>query len=162
MEQQEFTLELFTSSPKDGTEENLVSIPLHLLSISTTTFQSFFPNVRLNTEKNCNTVYPVSRTVAETAAVGRTSLYTLLKGPTEQEQTIGYENIFSPENSIYSLIISGGVATVDIPSSLIQPLNTCEQKTLHSQIRETLLQFPSISDVQIILDHHPDSIFSVS
>src|SRR3989338_8654075 len=81
-----FTLELFTYSAKDGSEQDLVSIPLNLLSTKTVTFNTFYRNTKQKGGADCKTVFPVSRTLAETAALGRTSLSTLLQGPTKEEE----------------------------------------------------------------------------
>ncbi len=147
-----FTLDVFAFETTKGEEEFLQTIPLKLLTTQTSSFNIFFQNDRLNSTRVCDTVFPVSRTVAQTSAVGRAALTELLRGPTKEEQAEGYR-IGLPENfEINSLIISGGVASVDLPSAIVQTLGPCLQKRLYEQLTNTLDGVPSVKEVRVILD----------
>ncbi|MBU1705609.1 Gmad2 immunoglobulin-like domain-containing protein, partial [Patescibacteria group bacterium] len=53
-----FTLEIFAASPRDGSEQDLVSVPLHLLSAEATTFNIFLSNPNQGSAHDCSLVYP--------------------------------------------------------------------------------------------------------
>ncbi len=142
-----FTLDVFSLSAADGSEQNLVSVPLRLLSERTSTFQIFLQKNRLNPTASCSSVFPVSRTVAQTATEGRAALHELLSGPTQEEILQGYDTQIPNGFIIRSFVISGGVATI----TLVSPVgNPCQEEGIEAQIRETLQQFPIVKEVEIV------------
>lgn len=156
---QDFTLDIFAFDTTKREELFLQTISLKLLTTQTSDLNIFFQNDRLNNTQACDIVFPVLRTVAQTSAVGRAALIELLRGPTEEEETEGYR-IGLPESfEISSLIISGGVATVDLSSVIVQTLSLCVQKHVYSQITNTLDRVPNVEEVRIILDSDPNQEF---
>lgn len=151
LETQDFILEIFTKNSQNKNEENLSSLPLHLLSVNTSNFTVFFSNDRLNSSGTCNTVFPVSRTITETSALGRASLLEILNGPTEKERYEGYRSSLPFGTTITSFVISGGVATVTISQDL-EKTSTCERQRAEEQIKKTLLQISSVKSVVILVE----------
>lgn len=154
-----FTLELFTNSAKDGSEQDLVSIPLNLLSTKAVAFDVFFRSDRKNDSDSCAVVFPVTRTMAQTAALGRTSLYVLLNGPSDEEIAAGYRTAFPSEIHIATIVISNETATVDLSPSTLEVTDACRRQTMRAQIEKTLLQFPAIQNVEIIVGGDPNRTF---
>jgi hypothetical protein len=145
-----FTLEVF--SKQGSVEVGLVALPLNLLSIKKSEFEIFLSNNYLNTNKACNAVFPVKRTVAETSAVGRASLIELLNGPTDSERYEGFRSSLPYNTTISSFVISGGIATVTV-SKDFNSLSTCEKQRATEQIKQTLLQFGLVDDVTIQVEN---------
>lgn len=144
----DFSLEIFSKTPT-GQEENLVILPLHLFSTSISTFDVYFAN---QSQKNCNGVFPVSRTVAETSAVGRAALLEILNGPTTEEQKAGYRTRLLESTTIKSFVISGGVATVTVSKDW-EKNNACDKQLAEEQIKETLLQIDLVREVEIKIEN---------
>lgn len=144
----DFSLKIFSKNPFTEIEENLVILPLNLLSINSSQFKVFFANDRLDNPASCQSVFPVDRTVAETSATGRAALLEILNGPTEIERYEGYRSGLPYGTTINSFVVSGGVATVTVSSEL-KKLSSCEEKRAEEQIRQTLLQIGAVKEVVI-------------
>ena len=147
-----FTLELYTISADMGREEDLVLVPLRILSIKTTTFQVFFPNSRMGSTTECRDVFPVARTVAETSAVGRVAMQELLKGPTAAERRQGYFSSLPSGVELLSLVIGNNEAHADFSGELNRVGGACRVISIRAQIEETLRQFPSVGQVTISVE----------
>ncbi len=102
-----------------------------------------FPDCRVN--------YAVSRTIPQTQAVALASLEQLLQGPTNTEYNEGYRTFLGTGITINSLTVTGGVAHVDF-ATLTGPGGTCGVAGLVSQIKNTLLQFPTIQSVNMTVN----------
>ncbi len=143
------TLEVLEFSAKDGTEQSVVSIPLTLLSTNTSTFSLWFSNNQKGSLEDCSETFPVSRTIAQTSAIGRGAIGELLKGPTELEKTQGYYSHISPTVVLESLVISNHVANADFSPQSQLSGDTCRAKSARSSIEGTLLQFETVESVMI-------------
>jgi spore germination protein GerM len=146
LETNAFVLEAFSQS--EQTESGLVSLPLNLLSTNKSGLQIFFANSQQNAASDCLTVAAVTRTVAETSAIGRAALLELLNGPTEEEETLGFRSSLPADMTINSFIISGGTATLTI-SKDFHSLGVCNKQRAEQQIKQTLLQIDSVDEVVI-------------
>lgn len=151
LEQTEFQIELSAENLKTKKTETLLSLPLSLLSINKSTLNIFFANNQLNTRRSCTEVFPVTRSVAETSALGRASLLQILNGPSENERYQGYRSSLPYKTIINSFIISGGIATVTV-SKDIEKTSNCEKQRAFEQIKQTLLQIPSVKEVMIRIE----------
>ncbi len=147
-----FTLEVLEFSAKDGSEQSVVSIPLTLLSTNTSTFSLWFSNNQKGSLTNCSETFPVSRTIAQTSAIGRGALSELLKGPTESEKAQGYFSQILPSLSLHSLVISDHVAKVEFLFGSDLSGGTCRAQSARSSIEGTLLQFDTVESVTISVD----------
>lgn len=151
MAERAFSLEVYEPSAKDGKVTNLVSVPLTLLTADTTSFEAFYPNAAKGSGKDCSLVFPVTRTVARTSAVGRAALTALLEGPTAEEKRQGYFTSISPSARLNSLTIGNDKALADFSSGL-NAAGSCRVGSIRSQIERTLQQFPTVGEVVISVD----------
>jgi len=145
---QSFTLQVFESSAKDGSDQSVVTVALNLLSLKTTTVDVYFRNPKM-TSRDCSAAYPVKRSMAQTSAVGRASIYEMLKGPTADEKKLGYVTQIPGDVSLLSLIISNGEAKADFSSQLRITRNACVDNSVRHQIEQTLEQFDTVDAVEI-------------
>lgn len=122
--------------------------------------QVFFQNtVRDPNMIDCSKTYPVTRVIPQTAAVGRAALEELLKGPTESEKDEGYATSINSAVTIQRLVISSGVATVDLSSELEQGVGgSCRVAAIRAQIEDTLKQFPTVRSVVISVNGRVDDV----
>lgn len=143
-----FTLDVLSYSAKDGSEQDLVSVPLTLLSTKTTELNVFFSNASMGSARDCEKTFPLPRVVAQTSAVGRASLNELLKGPTTEEKARGYSTQIPPGASLLSLVISDRTAKADFSSGL-NAAGSCRVGAIRTQIEQTLMQFDTVDTVTI-------------
>ncbi len=139
-----FTLEVEPIGDSTG----LVSVPLKLLSTDTTTFDLYFPNGRMGSNRDCGLVFPVARSIAETSAIGRASLWQLLLGPTDAERSEGYSSSIPSFATVRSLVISDGVARVDF-SKAVESGGSCRMESIRVQLEKTLRQFETVREIVI-------------
>ncbi|MBD3360596.1 hypothetical protein GF366_02215 [Candidatus Peregrinibacteria bacterium] len=126
----------------------------------TTNFNVFFPNTEMNPEMlDCSNVYPVERTLPQTTAVAQTALIELLKGPTEEEIKEGYITSINDNVELNSVSIDDGTAYADFDLTLqYQVGGSCRVQSINSQIKQTLLQFPTIDNVVISVDGETEDV----
>jgi spore germination protein GerM len=123
------------------------------------TVKAFFNNSFMDPEFSCNKVFPVERKVLKTQAVARAALLELLKGPTEAEKTEGFFTSINQGVKIQSLTIENGVAKVDFDEQLeFQVGGSCRVSAIRAEIRESLLQFPTVNSVIISIDGRTEDI----
>lgn len=116
--------------------------------------KAFFSNTKFDPGlMDCSKVYPITRDVPKTQAVARAALEELLKGPTEEEKSQGYLTSINKGAKIQSLRIDNGIAYADFDKQLeFQVGGSCRVQAIASQIRQTLLQFPTVREVIISID----------
>ncbi|NBS41137.1 hypothetical protein EBS80_00565 [bacterium] len=144
-----FALEMLEYSAKDGSETNLVNVPLTLLSTKSLTLKAYFPNAKQGSSADCSKVFAVDRQVAETSAVGRAAIAELLKGPTVAERGSGYSTAIPGAAALNSLVIGGRVATANFNEQLNPPGGSCAVTAIRAQIENTILQFDTVDSVTI-------------
>lgn len=137
-----------------------IRVPLRLSPrVATTSVQVFFSNTYFGSNTDCNQVYPVTRQVESTPAIGRAAIEELIKGVTEEEYAQGYRSGVNNNVSIQSLVIDQGVARIDLSSALEQNIGgSCFVAAIRSQITETLKQFPTVTGVEISIDGRTEDI----
>jgi len=119
----------------------------------------YFPNTQKGSTEDCSLVFPVTRKIQETVAVGRASLEELFKGVTEDDITLGYYTNINQGVEIQSLTISNGVARVDLSQSLQEGVGgSCKVTSIRAQIEETLKQFSTVDSVVISIDGQVEDI----
>ena len=153
-----FTLEVYEASPKDGSDQDLVSVPLKLLSTATTTLQVYFGQSKQGSLNDCTRVFPVERTVAKTSAVGRAALLELLQGPTAAEIKQGYFTSLPEFVGLNSLALQDGLAVADFDAGLSGVHGSCRVQAVAAQIEETLRQFPTVNEVDITINGETDDV----
>lgn len=126
----------------------------------TISLKVFFGNTKFNPEvSDCSLVYPVTREVDETVAVGRAALEELFKGPLPLELEQEYYTTINEGVEILSLSIEDGIAQVDLSSQLQEGVGgSCMVTTIRAQIEETLKQFSSVDSVIISVDGNSQDI----
>ncbi len=125
-----------------------------------TNLKVFFGNTKLNPEVlDCSLVFPVTRGVEKTVAVGRAALTELFKGTTEQEESEGYFTNINDGVVIQSLTISEGVAKVDLNTKLEEGVGgSCKVTAIRAQIEQTLKQFSTVDSVVISINGNTQDI----
>ncbi len=107
----------------------------------------------------CDLAFPVTRQVTTTLAVARAAVEMLLAGPTVLEKNDGYSTAIPTGVRIQRLVIENGVAKVDFNAALEREVGgSCRVAMIATQIRKTLLQFPTVRDVVISIDGRTEDI----
>lgn len=114
----------------------------------------YFGNSRKDPETlDCSLVFPVRREVREGPAIARQTLEALLEGPLMSEKAKGYYSSLNRDSRLESLEIEGGLAIVNFDESFVQGIaGSCQVQAIKAQINQTLLQFDSVSEVQILVE----------
>jgi len=121
--------------------------------------RAFFNNSNLDPEFSCNKVFPVTREIEKTSAVGRASLLALLQGPTSAEKTDGFFTSLNENVKLQSLTIENGVAKADFDTQLENQVGgSCRVSAIRAQITQTLKQFPTVQEVIISIDGRIEDI----
>jgi hypothetical protein len=141
-------VEVFTYSPRDGSEQDLVSIPVRFAS-DVTLLKVFFPNALKDPEaKSCTKVYPVTRRVMKTQNVAEAAILELLKGPTAAEQIHGSVTALLPSVQLRSITMLNDTATVNLSKEYALGIgDVCSTDAMKSQVIETMKQFSNVKTV---------------
>ncbi len=125
------------------------------------TLEIYLPNSNMiiNTEDSCKEVFPVKRTVTETIAPARASLKELFRGPTKEEEKLGFSTSLSKDIKIQKLTIEEGVAIVDINTLNTGEVEMCDVKQAYKELSETLKQFPTVDEVSISINDEDTKSF---
>lgn len=148
------TVEVFTASPKDGSDQDMVRIPVQFPK-ERMVVKVFFPNtVKDPGAKDCTRTYSVDRRIVKTQQTATAALLELLKGPTAQEQVSGSRTAIMPGTVLRSVVVaSSGIATADFSRELAFGVaGSCNVQALTSEITTTLKQFPSVQSVKINIE----------
>ncbi|MDO9536164.1 MAG: GerMN domain-containing protein [Bacillota bacterium] len=106
-----------------------------------------------------NYLIPVTAAIPWTDGVARAALQRLIEGPTpSQEMRYGLSSIMSPTTEIRGLTIRDGLAKVDFSVSFLSYDPGLERQVLNSVVF-TLLQFPTVKDVQILVEGFAPELF---
>jgi len=152
-------VEVFNYSAKDGSVENLVSIPVELVTQETMKVKIYYSNDKLDPAITCIKVFPVERTILKTREVAFMSLFELLKGPSPTDKSRGYASSIPENVRINSIRIENARAFVDFDYALdFEVAGSCRVLAIRSQITNTLKQFPTVSDVVISINGRTEDI----
>ncbi|MFA5870809.1 MAG: GerMN domain-containing protein [Candidatus Paceibacterota bacterium] len=116
----------------------------------------FFPNPTLANDPesmDCSKVFPVVRTVERVPGVARQALQELLLGPTEGERGDGYITIIPQEIGLHinSVNLDQGLLTIVFNRPPFMG-GSCALAGVLSQIRSTAMQFPSVKEVEMLVE----------
>ena len=142
-----FSLEAFEASPKDGSEQSLVSIPV-TLTVPRAEVQLYFHDPA-RAPKDCSRVFATTRSLPLSIAPAQLVIKALLAGPTESEKRTGLASPFPPDASLRSVNIRLGVATVDFNTGMRNVGGACRAQAIQSMVEKTLQQFPGVQRVRI-------------
>jgi len=147
------TLTVLTYSARDGSEQNIVSIPVKFASGESTLIKVFMQKYEDEYLTDCTQVLPLSRRIPKNAAIGKAAIEELLQGPTEEESRQGYKTAINTRVGLNSLTIGDGVARVDFDRRMQEEVGgSCRVGAIRSQIETTLKQFPTVKSVVISVD----------
>lgn len=150
-------LEVFSSSPKDGSDINLVQIPVLFDVAHARKVYVYFSTDKSG--EDCQTVFPVLRYASPNPAIARITLEELLRGPSSMEKERGYQTALNTGVSIQKLTIQNGVARIDFDKQLEEAVGgSCRVSLIRSQIEKTLMQFPTVNKVIISIDGRTEDI----
>jgi hypothetical protein len=147
-------LEVFQASPKDGSDQDLVSVPIVLERSDSREIQLYFHNNILDPEISCNKVFPVSRKIVAAESIARAAIVALLQGPNESEQFASYTTIIPFRTELKDIALSeDGTLTVDLKGAVAGPLGgSCLVTSIASEIEETAKQFENVKSVKILIE----------
>jgi len=107
----------------------------------------------------CNDVVAVERIVLKTVSTGTAALEQLLKGPTTEEKDKGYTTSIPAGSKLNSLVIVNGEARVDFNAMTESGGGSCSMGVRMAQIRQTLLQFPTVKTISLSINGRTKDIF---
>lgn len=152
-------VEVFWNSPKDGSEMDVISVPIKLHLGETSVIKAYFNNSKFDPEASCNKVFPLERIIPKTQSVARKALETLLDGINLREHEAGYFTSLNTGIKINGLTISGDTAKADFDETLQQGVGgSCMVSAIRAQITQTLKQFPTVKNVIISINGRTEDI----
>lgn len=153
----EFTLEFFTLSARDGSVQDLVELELTLESVEKTSVEVYFSDPDVAAAGDCSAVDFEKRTVASTVNVAELAVLELLAGP----EKAWAQTVIPEETELESVSIEDGTAYVRFlhPNTLEFNGGACRVATMQAQIEQTLLQFSTVDDVVISVNGIVRDIF---
>ncbi len=105
-------------------------------------------------------LHTVNRTHEATRAVGAAALTDLLAGPSEAERSDGISTAVPAGTRLLGLVVSGGIATVDLGSEFESGGGSLSMMARLGQVACTLDQFRTVKGVSFKLDGEPVDVFS--
>jgi germination protein M len=102
---------------------------------------------------------PVTIAAPWTEGIGRTALNKLIAGPTPaQEMRFGLAPVLPPATEVLGLTIRDGLARVDLGGSFLDYDTGMEREVINSVVF-TLLQFPTVEEVEIMVEGTVPGVF---
>lgn len=153
-------LEVFQYSAKDGSEIDKVSIPVKFGYVSAMYVKLFFANSLKDPNPiDCSKMYGVTRRVGWSKDSVKVAINELLKGTNAQEQKDGYYSAINPGVKLNSINIKYPNATADFNDMLQAGVaGSCKVTAIRSQIEKTILQFRTVTKVDISIDGKTEDI----
>jgi len=147
------TVEVFTYSARDGSEQDMVRVPVKFPT-GDTALQVFFVNEQADPGLlRCDDPRPVTRRVPYTQNVAEAAILELLRGPTVAEDVYGSRTGIRPGTALRSISITNGTATVDFSREFTQGVaGSCQVQAIRAQVEKTLLQFPTVQHVNMLVE----------
>lgn len=124
----------------------------------TTSVNLYFENSRIRPIENCREVTPVPRHIPKTSQPATIALCLLLDGPSDDEREDGYLTDIPDDVWLNSVNVRDGVARADFSPRLEQGGGSCHMSFVREQITQTLLQFPTITKVEISINGRTEDI----
>jgi hypothetical protein len=152
-------VEAFQYSAEDGSEIDLVRVPVRFANVDAITVEAYFSSMAEDPDfLECGVVHPVERRIPRTQATARAALEQLLAGPTNSEAEEGFFTSIPAGVEIQRLAIENTTAQVDFSEELDRVGGACLVQAISAQIEDTLLQFPTITAVEISVDGRTEDI----
>jgi hypothetical protein len=112
-----------------------------------------------NTGENCATVYPITKYITKTPQIATAAVELLIQGPTDDEKSAGYFSSVPTNTFINSIAINNGVAKIDFSKEVESGGGSCSMAMRVAQIKQTLLQFPTVKNVVLSINGQTEPIF---
>lgn len=153
-------VEVLTFSAKDGSEQDLISIPVTFDVFEAPKVKVFFSNIKEDPEVlNCEIVYSVERAAQSPQKLVTSAINELLKGVTDEEVSQGFVSNLPENVKLKNLTQEGKKVTLDFSKELGQDVaGSCRVQAIMSQIEQTLLQFKGIDEVEILIEGESSDI----
>jgi hypothetical protein len=120
----------------------------------------YFANDKIKPVKNCKEVVFIERQITVTPKVATAALELLFSGPTQDEEDSGYISEIPIGSDLNSVSIdSDGNAHADFNSLTESGGGSCSMAMRVAQIRQTLLQFPTVKNVTLSIEGQTEPIF---
>lgn len=147
------TVEVFTYSARDGSEQDMVRIPVRFPE-GDTTVGVYFVNEQADPNlERCDNPTAVTRRIPKTQNTAEAALRELLRGPTVAEDVYGSRTGIAPGTELRSVTIADGTAIADFSRELVQGVaGACQVQAITAQIEKTLLQFSTVQRVTILVE----------
>jgi hypothetical protein len=124
-----------------------------------TAIKLYFLNQNACLAMECEEAVPVARLVPKTAQIATAALHALLAGPTESERKDGYLSALPAGSALNSLVIVDGEARADFNAIAESGGGSASMLARTEQIRQTLLQFPTVKTVRISIEGRTEDTF---
>ena len=144
-------------------EENTIEESPVVVSneVETSSFSVYFINTVNNPWlSDCTLVESVDRVIPYTQSIATAAINSLIAGPTSMELQSGYYQVTPSTATLNSISISSGVAYVDVDAEFFAVGGSCGTANAVTSLRNTLLQFSTISDIEITVDGIDWSVFA--
>ena len=136
------TVEAFEYSAKDGSVRSLTSrrapVPPARMRVQL-----------LFTTDDCVRTAPFPREVPRAVAVARVLVEALVAGPTPDEKSAGATAPFPVGSRVNSVVLRGGVLTVDFNERLQNVGGSCAAQAIRASVTQTLQRLPGVQSVLI-------------
>lgn len=155
------SLEVWTLSPKDGSEQNLIRLPIRFKEYKKPIIKVYFNNIEADQKlTDCRKVYPVEREVGPENSPIVSAIDELLKGLTDKDKNNGFiTNIPEKDVKLQKLELKDNIAYIDFnPALQAGVAGSCKVNGIRAQITETLKQFPEIKDVVISIEGKTEGV----
>jgi hypothetical protein len=154
------TIEAFDYSAKDGSVENLTSVPIKFKKVESQVVKAFFSSSKKDPKTlYCDRTYATERRVAKTETPARAALEELLVGVYNDEAKNGFSTSINSGVKINKLVIEKGVAKVDFDATIETGVGgSCRVAAIKSQIVNTLKQFSTVKSVLISVEGRTEDI----
>jgi hypothetical protein len=152
-ETQTGTVQVYTLGSNNGAEQDMVSIPVKF-ELKVVAVKAFFSNIKNDPQTlHCEKVYAATRRVPLTQNVAEAAVLELLRGPSAEEQTLGYRTSIYPGTMLRSIAIKDGTASVDFSKEFLYAVaGSCHVQALSAQVEQTLKQYPGVTNVKILVE----------
>lgn len=154
-------VEVYTESARDGSDQDLIKIPVKFSDFVSPIVSIFFSNINEDPEfLDCNQVYPVQRELESYDQLVSQVLIELFNGLTADDLKAGFVTNLPEEGVVLQKIeISTSTIRIDFNQALQQDVSgACRVEAIRAQITQTLKQFKEIDEVIISIDGESEEI----
>jgi Immunoglobulin-like domain of bacterial spore germination/Sporulation and spore germination len=136
------TIEALEYSAKDGAETNLTRVekPFAVAPIDAVLYFA---------DANCTGVKPYTRRMPKSISLARLLVEALVHGPTAAERKRGAGVSFPEGSAVRSVILRGGILTVDFNERLQNAGGSCRAQMIRAAVTQTLRRLPAVKEVVI-------------